>query len=152
MVLRVCRAVVGQADAEDAWSETFLAALQAYPKLRAGANVQAWLVTTAHRKALDITRARVRDPVSTTTDVLVDQPTTTGLPEAPDHDLWAALKALPPRQRHTIAYRYLGGLPYKDIAEITGGTVEASRRAAADGVKTLRRIYAGHPHPRGDTR
>ena len=32
-VLRVCRAVVGPADADDAWSETFLAALRAYPDL-----------------------------------------------------------------------------------------------------------------------
>lgn len=32
-VLRVCRAVLGPTDAEDAWAETFLAALQAYPVL-----------------------------------------------------------------------------------------------------------------------
>ena len=32
-VLRVCRAVLGRADADDAWSETFLAALRAYPDL-----------------------------------------------------------------------------------------------------------------------
>ena len=32
-VLRVCRAVLGPADADDAWSETFLAALKAYPRL-----------------------------------------------------------------------------------------------------------------------
>jgi DNA-directed RNA polymerase specialized sigma24 family protein len=31
-VLRVCRAVLGAADADDAWSETFRAALAAYPK------------------------------------------------------------------------------------------------------------------------
>jgi DNA-directed RNA polymerase specialized sigma24 family protein len=30
-VLRVCRAVLGPVDADDVWSETFLAALQAYP-------------------------------------------------------------------------------------------------------------------------
>ncbi|MGH8827658.1 MAG: sigma factor, partial [Jiangellaceae bacterium] len=30
-VLRVCRAVLGPADADDAWSETFLAAMRAYP-------------------------------------------------------------------------------------------------------------------------
>ena len=39
-VLRVCRAVVGPVDAEDAWSETFLSALRAYPDLPAGANVE----------------------------------------------------------------------------------------------------------------
>ena len=55
-VLRVCRAVVGSVDADDAWSETFLAALKAYPDLDPEANVEAWLVTIAHRKAIDITR------------------------------------------------------------------------------------------------
>src|SRR6058998_4368219 len=59
-VLRVCRAVLGPADAEDAWSETFLAALRAYPRLRANSNVEAWLVTIAHRKALDHLRASRR--------------------------------------------------------------------------------------------
>src|SRR5260370_24576328 len=58
-VLRVCRAVLGPADAEDAWSETFLAALKAYPQLPADANVEAWLGTIAHRKATDVTRAAV---------------------------------------------------------------------------------------------
>ena len=63
-VLRVCRAVLGShPDAEDAWSETFVAALRAWPTLDAGANVQAWLVTIAHRKALDVVRARSRRAV-----------------------------------------------------------------------------------------
>ena len=63
MVLRVCRAVLGWADADDAWSETFLAALRAYPDLPADANVEAWLVTIAHRKAIDVTRATARRAV-----------------------------------------------------------------------------------------
>src|SRR5260221_470380 len=61
-VLRVCRAVLGPADAEDAWSETFLAALKAYPQLPADANVEAWLGTIPHRKAIDGTRAALRRP------------------------------------------------------------------------------------------
>ena len=60
-VLRVCRAVLGShTDAEDAWSETFLSALKAYPELPAESNVRGWLVTIAHRKAIDVTRARAR--------------------------------------------------------------------------------------------
>jgi hypothetical protein len=59
-VLRVCRAVLGGTDADDAWSETFLSAMKAYPDLPADANVEAWLVTIAHRKAIDVTRARAR--------------------------------------------------------------------------------------------
>src|SRR5690625_2394429 len=64
-VLRVCRAVVGPDDADDAWSETFLAALRAYPDLDADANLEAWLVTIAHRKAIDLLRTRTRRPVPT---------------------------------------------------------------------------------------
>src|ERR1700732_2135175 len=59
-VLRVARAVLGHADADDAWSDTFLAALKAYPELPTDANVEAWLVTIAHRKAIDATRGSSR--------------------------------------------------------------------------------------------
>ena len=62
-VLRVVRAVVGHADADDAWSDTFLAALKAYPQLPADANIEAWLVTIAHRKAIDIARSASRRAV-----------------------------------------------------------------------------------------
>lgn len=56
-VLRVCRAVLSPgSDADGAWSETFLAALKAWPELDENTNVEAWLVRVAHRKAIDITR------------------------------------------------------------------------------------------------
>jgi RNA polymerase sigma factor (sigma-70 family) len=133
-VLRVVRAVLGPADADDAWSETFLAALRAYPDLPAGANVQAWLVTIAHRKAIDVTRAAARRPVP------VAEPPETAAPDAvPDLDLAAAVAALPPKQKQAVAYHYLTGLPYAEIAELLGGTAEAARRAAADGIAALRR-------------
>ncbi len=138
-VLRVCRAVVGPNDAEDAWSETFLAALRAYPDLPADANVEAWLVTIAHRKAIDVTRSRARAAVP------VDRPpdgrSSLGLPGAGDEQLWADVAALPDRQRQAIAYHYLAGLPHKDVAAIVGGSTDAARRAAADGIRALRRSY-----------
>ena len=62
-VLRACRVLLDGPDADDAWSETFLAALRAYPSLPETANVEAWLVTIAHRKAIDVLRARRRHPV-----------------------------------------------------------------------------------------
>ncbi|WP_432278903.1 RNA polymerase sigma factor, partial [Nocardia brasiliensis] len=62
MVLRVCRAVLGPTDAADAWSETFLSALRAYPDLDADANIEAWLVTIAHRRAIDVGGAQYRAP------------------------------------------------------------------------------------------
>jgi RNA polymerase sigma factor (sigma-70 family) len=139
MVLRVVRAVLGPVDAEDAWSETFLSAMRAYPELDESANVEAWLVTIAHRKAIDVTRAHARAPMPSAE--LPERPSRTGRPDDWDADLWLALESLPDKQRATVAYHYLAGLPYKEIAEITGGSTEAARRAAADGMKALRARY-----------
>jgi RNA polymerase sigma factor (sigma-70 family) len=149
VVLRVCRAVVGPVDAQDAWSETFLAALKAYPELPAEANLEAWLVTIAHRKAIDVIRARARHPVPVA-DV-PDRPTSAGGPEAWEGDLWAALARLPDKQRAAVAYHYLAGLPYQQIAAITGGSTDAARRAAADGIKALRASYERSAKAEGAT-
>jgi RNA polymerase sigma factor (sigma-70 family) len=139
VVLRVCRAVLGPVDAEDAWSETFLAALKAYPELPVEANAEAWLVTIAHRKAIDVTRARARRAVPV--EEIPDRLSRSGRPEAWDGDLWDSLARLPDKQRAAVAYHYVAGLPYKEIAGITGGSTDAARRAAADGIKTLRATY-----------
>ncbi|WP_448625154.1 RNA polymerase sigma factor [Geodermatophilus sp. URMC 64] len=140
-VLRICRAVVGPDAADDAWSETFLAALRAYPDLPPGSNVEAWLVTIAHRKAIDQLRAAARRAVPVAD--LPDAPSALGRPGDSDGDLWAALAALPDKQRQTVAYHHLAGLSYAEVAALVGGTPEAARRAAADGVATLRRSYRG---------
>ena len=165
-VLRVCRAILGPADADDAWSETFLSALKAYPGLPADANVEAWLVTIAHRKAIDVTRAAGRRAIP-----VAETPDRPGGPEngppppwgggglVADDDLADAITRLPAKQKQAVAYHYLAGLPYADVALILGGTAEAARRAAADGIARLRRSYAaagptspgqdspGHPGP-----
>ena len=140
-VLRVCRAVLGPVAAEDAWSETFLAALRAYPDLRPGSNVEAWLVTIAHRKAIDQVRAQSRRAIPV--GDLPEQPSNDGLPGGAEHDLWQAVAELPLKQRQSVAYHYLAGLPYAEVAEILGGTAEAARRAAADGIAALRKAWPG---------
>lgn len=137
-VLRVCRAVLGPHAADDAWSETFLAALRAYPRLRPDSDVAAWLVTIAHRKAIDHVRAEQRrarpvDPLDL--EIPGDGPA-----DAADHDdVWAAMRALPFKQRATVAYHHVMGLPYAEVASIVGGSEAAARRAAADGIAALRR-------------
>ena len=140
-VLRVCRVILGAHDAEDAWSETFLAAMRAYPDLPDDANAEAWLVRIAQRKAIDVLRARKRQPAPV--GEIPDVPTSLGVPGAEDGDLWQAVAALPDKQRQAVAYHYVAGLAYAEIASILGGTTDAARRAAADGVKNLRKNYAG---------
>jgi RNA polymerase sigma factor (sigma-70 family) len=138
-VLRVCRAVLARPDAEDAWSETFLAALRAYPDLADGANVEAWLVTIAHRKAIDVLRAQRRR--ATPVAEIGETSSTIGAWQPPDESLWAALRALPTKQRQAVAYHHVAGLPYAEVATIIGGSTEAARRAASDGIQALRRRY-----------
>ena len=140
-VLRVCRVVLGAHDAEDAWSETFLAAMRAYPALPDDANAEAWLVTIAHRKAIDVIRAGKRQPAPV--GDVPESPTTLGVPGARDGDLWQAVAALPDKQRQAVAYHYVAGLAYAEIAGILGGTTDAARRAAADGIRNLRKNYPG---------
>src|SRR5699024_2560057 len=111
-VLRVCRAVLGPGpDADDAWSETFLAALKA------------WLVRVAGRKAIDVVRGRSRRAVPSAD--LPEQRSTLGVPGAGDGQVWEAVAALPERQRLAIAYHYFGGLKHTETAEIIGGRPDA---------------------------
>ena len=137
-VLRVCLAVLGPTEADDAWSETFLSAMTAYPDLPADANVEAWLVTIAHRKAIDVVRAAARRalPVGEVPDTAPARGD-----DLCDLDLLTALRELTPKQRQAVAYHYLAGMPYAEIAAIVGGSADAVRRAAADGIAALRRTY-----------
>jgi RNA polymerase sigma factor (sigma-70 family) len=146
-VLRVCRSVVGAADSEDAWSETFLSAFKAYPDLPSDANVEAWLVTIAHRKAIDFGRAKARRAVP-----VHELPESAAAVTADtDIDLVDAMSRLPDKQKQVIAYHYLGGLPYADIATIVGGTTDAARRSGADGIANLRRTFPHLPAHKGRT-
>jgi RNA polymerase sigma factor (sigma-70 family) len=144
-VLRVCRALLPLHDAEDAAADTLLAALQAYPQLRPDSDVKAWLVTIAHRKALDVLRRQKRHAVP-----LADVPerTVNAATEPADARLWTAVRALPTKQRHAVAYRYVADMAYADVAELLGISEPAARRNAADGIKALRRTYQPEEMPR----
>ena len=112
-VLRVCRAVLGPVDADDAWSETFLSALKAYPDLPADANVEAWLVTIAHRKAIDVHPRRGPARGARSSTLARDRrraPTPPGRRPRPDR---RGARRLPAKQRHAVAYHYLAGLPLR---------------------------------------
>jgi RNA polymerase sigma factor (sigma-70 family) len=144
VVLRVCRALLEPADAEDAWSETFLAALEAYPRLRPDSDVRGWLTTIAHRKAIDQLRGKGRRAIPAgdlPERVAVGRD---GDPCAapPDDALWDALRALPPKQRGAVAYHHLAGLPYAEVGALLDSSEAAARRSAADGLARLRATYA----------
>ncbi len=147
-VWRVCRALLPPADADDAWSETFLSAMRAYNDLRPDSNVKGWLVTIAHRKAIDQLRRSGRAP-QLHAELAVEQSGLRsadaipgeGLPAFEREALWAALAELTEKQRSAVVYHHVAGLPYIEIAELLGCSASAARRSAADGVARLRQIY-----------
>lgn len=130
-------ASVGPQDAEDCFQETFLAALRAYPRLEDDRNLRGWLLTIAHRKAIDHHRARGRrpQPVGDPPEVGVSHPERGG-----GRGLWSAVAALPPKQRTAVALRFACDMRHRDIAAALGGTEEAARRNVHEGLKRLREV------------
>lgn len=147
-VLRVCRAVLGPGqDADDAWQETFLAALRQWPDLDPMTPLEPWLVRVAGRKAIDAIRARNRHAVPVGelpermagTGAMVSAAGRYGVEHGVE--VWTAVAALPERQRLAVAYHYLGGLPHAETAVLIGGSAESVRRASSDGIRALRRQW-----------
>jgi RNA polymerase sigma factor (sigma-70 family) len=137
-VWRFLVAAVGRDAADDCFQETFLAALRAYPRLRSDSNLRAWIITIAHRKALDHHRARARHavPVGVSPDIEA--------PAEPERDdaLWARVRDLPPRQRAALLLRFAVDLPHREVAAAMGCSEEAARRSAHEGMKKLREELA----------
>ncbi len=142
-VLRFLVASVGRHDADDAFQETFLSALRAYERLTPDSNLRGWVLTIAHRKALDIHRARARNPVPVAELEHRAEPIPAGGTDSRDGgaegDHWERVRALPPRQRAVLTLRHAGDLTYAEIATVLGSSEDAARRAAADGLKSLRK-------------
>ncbi len=143
-VLRFLVASVGRHDADDAFQETFLSALRAYPRLQPDSNLRGWVLTIAHRKAIDVHRARGRNPVPVAEihDSAQRAQPPPGVPKDDDGEHWERVRALPPRQREVLTLRYAADLSHAEIATALGCTEEAARRAAADGLKNLRKELA----------
>jgi RNA polymerase sigma factor (sigma-70 family) len=138
-VLRYLIASVGRHDADDAFQETFISALRAYPRLRRDSNLRAWVLTIAHNKALDTHRARARRPLPVAEVADRPDPTAAVATTGPAGDHWDRVRALPARQREVLTLRHAADLTYAEIALALATTEAAARRAAAHGLKTLRK-------------
>jgi RNA polymerase sigma factor (sigma-70 family) len=144
-VWRLLVSVVGAGEAEDCFQETFIAALRAYPRLKADSNLRAWVLTIAHRKALDAHRSRARRAVPVAEIAPAMDGSDLGgrgarAQASRDETLWEAVRELPARQRSAVVLRYVGDLPHRDIAAAIGCSEEAARRSLHDGLANLRRV------------
>lgn len=133
-VYRFLVASVGPHEAEDCFQETFMAALRAYPRLRPGSNLRAWVMTIAHRKALDAHRSRRRRP-----EPVESPPELPGGPEDDgDPGVWRRVRNLPPRQREAVVLRFVGDLPYQEVGRAMGTTDVAARQNVRLALRRLR--------------
>lgn len=138
-VYRFLIASVGPHDADDAYQETWIAALRAYPRLRDDSNLRSWIFTVAHRKAIDLVRARRRQPVPTADPPERPAPGIDGLP---NEELWSRVRELPNKQRTALALRFITDSAYTEISAVMGTSEEAARRNVHEGLKRLRLEYA----------
>jgi len=122
---------LGRERAEDAFQETFLRALRAYPRLEHARHLRAWTYTIAGRVAIDELRRR------RTEELPAEPATEDGRPGYAQIEHLAA--ELPPTERAAVVLRYAYDLDYDDIGTALGSTPEAARQAASAGVRRLRR-------------
>ena len=129
-------ASVGRQDADDVFQETFLAAMRAYPRLRPDSNLRAWVLTIAHRKALDHSprpSAGADCPGESPRS-----PTTTA--DAGDERCGQQVRELPAKQRAAVTLRYAADLDYAAIAKARSAAARTPRDASAhEGIKKLRK-------------
>ena len=140
-VWRFLRASVRSGEVEDCFQETFMAAMRAYPRLRADSNLRAWVLTIAHRKALDAHRARARHAVPVADPASLDgRSSDERRPHERDESLWEAVGELPARQRSAVVLRYLADMRHREIAQAIGCSEEAARRSLHEGLAKLRKV------------
>ncbi|HLF57724.1 MAG TPA: sigma-70 family RNA polymerase sigma factor [Thermoanaerobaculia bacterium] len=126
--------------AEDLAQETFVKAWKALGRFDPSRKFSSWLFKIAHNSALDALRRRGEEPLS------LDAPAAEGEParelpadpraenplarttfRAAGRALEAALAELRPQYREILVLRFVEGLAYEEIAEVTGsplGTVK----------------------------
>lgn len=140
-VMRYLVAAVGRDDADDCFQETFIAALRAYPRLRRDSNPRAWVLTIAHRKAIDAHRSRGRRAVPVAAPAELPRAPRGGDPaDGPlrDEALWGLVSELAPKQRAAVRLRFAADLPHAGIAAVLGCSPDAARRSLHEGLKRLR--------------
>jgi RNA polymerase sigma factor (sigma-70 family) len=122
---------LGRNRAEDAFQETFLRALRAYPRLEHGDQLRAWVFTIASRIVVDDVRRR--KPEGELPELAAED----DLPAF--EDLAPLTDDLPPKERAAVVLRYGYDLSYDEIGAAIGSTEQAARQAASAGVRRLRK-------------
>lgn len=118
-------------DAEDLTSQTFMAAYESLPRFRGQSHFAAWLFTIARHKLMDHYRRNTSQPQMEEIEALPKHEDTLGriiLDEELGH-LRGLIQRLTTEEQDLIYLRYLVGLSYAEMAEITGKNMEAVKKS-----------------------
>ena len=135
-VYRFLVATAGRSEADDAFQDTWIAALRAYPKLRRADNLRAWLFRIAQNKSIDAHRARSRRPVPVA--AVPEGASSGGVAVGGDDELWERVRQLPAKQRTAVYCRAVLGMSYGELALLLDSSEDAARRNVHEGLKRLR--------------
>lgn len=128
-------------DALDATQDTFISAFRRAGDFRGESQFSTWLFRIAVNASKDVLRRKARAPVPqeeealdnvrASSDTPVDQQVITRL------EVGRALAALPEEYREAVAMHDLGGIPYEEIALLTGAALGTVKSRISRGRKRL---------------
>ena len=118
-------------EAEDITAQTFLAALEAFPRYRHQGHFAAWLFSIARNKVIDHIR---QQPRQASLDDAVEIPVETDLlQQVIKSERSAALvrlvSSLSPEERELVQLRYVAGLSFSEIAVLLERKEDAVKKA-----------------------
>ena len=130
------RRIAGDQHAEDVVQDALVRALRAYPRLRHGRHLRAWMYRVTTTAAIDLLRARRRE-------IPTDEVPTAGTHDTYDEGAFEALIApLPDGAQAALRLRFVDDLDYEGIADRLGISAVAARQRVSTAVRTLRERLA----------
>ena len=124
-----------EADAEDLLQDALMHAFAGFHTFHDGSNLKAWLFRILHNRWVSAYRARQCRPAEVSVDAITERDLADGaqlsaetevLDALPDHEIKAAMDALPDGFRSVVFYADVQGYTYAETAAILGiphGTV-----------------------------
>lgn len=137
----------GAPDAEDLVGEVWIQVVRHIDTFEGDERgFRSWVFTIAHRRLIDVRRARLRRPedLSPAEDLEPSLPPTESEPEAlatlGTEEVLALLDHLTDDQREVLLLRLVGGLRLGEVAEVTGRPRQAVKSLQKRGIEHLRRL------------
>ena len=134
-LLRFGRVLTGNADtAADLVQDALERTLLAWPRLQEREEPTAYVRRVMVNRNISVWRRLRRELLAG------DVPERAVEDNPRDHDLWAALQSLPPRQRAVLALRYYEDLSEAEIARVLGCSTGTVKSQASKGVAKMRAL------------